>query len=248
MQINRDEISKKGIVISLVKYKDYDAIVTAINESEIFSFYARGIYKKGSKNFPNLIELTYSEFSFLRYDQERLFLLEAKRIDGFQNLESIERISCLNLVRELTSILVKDNEAVQNIFPIFKRCIEVINLEEVDPYTVALIYFAKIMIVAGYQMNVNSCGRCNSKFKISGVSIRENSFVCSSCFKEEKDIKLSKDELLSLRYIFKCEEEDFARVKLDEKVCRKLLKLLNLFIKDYENISLNSLDIIESFN
>ena len=38
------------IVISVSKYKEKDAVITAISNSELISFYARGVFSPTNKN------------------------------------------------------------------------------------------------------------------------------------------------------------------------------------------------------
>ena len=244
MQYNRDVINKEGIIISKTKYKDNDCLVNVVNENEIFSFYAKGVLKNKSKNAPSLNELSYSKFSLLQYQNSNLLLLESSLVENYQSMESIDDMACLSIIKDLTNVFIKDSDATKSIYSYLINILKLIKELQFDPLTLTAIYFAKVLVVNGYQFNVNECSICGSKNGISGVSLLDGGFVCSKCFDPNKHIKLTKDEMLSLRYLFLVDESKLTYKQLDKAVLVTLFKIFNMYLKDVENVELNSVKFL----
>lgn len=244
MKYKQNVINKEGIIISLTEYKDKDAIVTCINKDEVFSFYAKSVFTKSSKNKNSLNELYRCSFSLALYENGNLFLQEVSLKEQLISFESIEVLSCLQFIKDVTSTFIKESSDAREIYPIFYKILCQIKENKADSLTLSLIYFAKVLDVCGYRLEVNKCVRCGSKQNICAISFKDGGFICRDCYDERFHMPLKKDSMIYLRYLFMVSEENFGKIKIDNNVAKDLLYIFKLYIKDIENVTLNSLEFL----
>ena len=191
----------KIIVLSISQYKEKDAIITAISQSETITFLARGIKDPKSKNAainnPLMvadIELMDGDFKFpiLKSFKEIFIPMKLKMDSAY--------LGTLLLMNEIMLHFFPDEERAS----MFNALLEgVIGLKRTDNWLMSLLLFmAQAIKNGGFELEVNRCVICGKKNRIVAFSFIEGGFICEECANEETERDLSKDQMILLRSIF----------------------------------------------
>ena len=191
----------KIIVLTINPYKEKDAIITAISQSETITFLARGIKDPKSKNAPLNNPLVIADIELMDGDFKYPILKSSKEL--FTPLK-------INMDSPYLGTLLLMNEMLLHLFPDEEKaamfsCLEegIVELKKShDWLMVLLIYMAETMRIGGFALEVNRCVLCNKKNRIVAFSFIDGGFICENCANEETERDLSKDQMILLRSIF----------------------------------------------
>lgn len=231
----------EGYVIRLSAYKDSDAMVNVLTENGLVSFLARGVLKTTSKNAPACQLLSYSRFSLNEGKTAGIALKEALSLQVVDGRDSLARLASFSFLAELTSKVVQEDEG-KAVFPWLKASLNAI-AGNADALTCSLIFFAHVLEIAGYGLDVDECVYCGSKKDIAGISYSDGGFVCRNDLQEGVNA-LDARNLKILRYIFRCHLEDVPRVAFTKKECQDLFAPLGIYLNDLTGVTLKSLPIL----
>lgn len=231
-----------GIVIRLTPFRDHDAMVTVLSNDKIRSFLARGVLKYDSK-LAHVVNI-YSKSRFqIGKGKDGYVLRNGELLNSFQGIkDDIYRLGVLDFVGEITNKMIQGSDA-SLIYPFFERTLELLD-QKFSPYTLANIYFAKVLNVSGYSLNVDSCSICGKKDQIVGVSYNDGGFICEHCFSALNHIKMPAIELKIIRYIFKVDVDNFGKVEFDKNNSINVLKVLNSFLEYASQTKLTSIELL----
>jgi DNA repair protein RecO len=227
----------EGYVVHLSNYKDNDAMVNVFSGDGAVSFLARGVLKPTSKNAAACQLLSYSRFSLDSGKNGSLSLKEAQSLAPIDGRDSLERLTAFSFLSELTSKLVQEDEA-KDAYPWLDATMKALE-GNADAFSVSLIYFAHLLILCGYGLDVDECIYCQSKTNIKGVSYSDGGFVCANEM-DEGATPLDSRHLKILRYIFRCGIPDIARVSFTKEECKGFLQSLSQYLADLTGVELKS--------
>ncbi len=233
----------EGYIIRLSEYKDSDRIVTVCGEEGLLSFHAYGVKKTGSKNAPSLLPLSYS--SFLLSEKGGLYSLkEGMLLIPPPYKDDLKSMASLSFINELSAKLIMEEEA-KEAYLWLKEALKAIE-NGFSPLTASLIYFAKLIELEGYGLNVDECVYCSSKRKITGIDFSEGGFVCEKEGKIPSAIYPKKRYLEIFRYIFRCPLSSFSRISFEDKECLEIIESLSQYVKDAVSLRFKSLPVLAS--
>ena len=232
----------EGIVIRVTPFREYDAMVNVLGKDRLYSFLAPGVLKFNSK-LASAVNL-YSRARFqTSKGKEGFRLRNAELLDSYENIKSnLTSLAVADFLGEITNQFVQSDDA-SDVYPFLEKALDSLN-DGFDPKTVALIYFAKVLNVAGFGLEVNSCQKCGQTSAIVAVSYKDGGFICEKCFDPLKHVKCSAYKLKVIRFIFKVDVDNFKKVSFEEPVVDELLKELNKFVKDVVQIELKSIKLL----
>ena len=191
----------KIIVLSINQYKEKDAIITAISQSETITFLARGIKDPKSKNAALNNPLTVADIELMDGDFKYPVLKASKGLFIPMKLEMDSTyLGTLLLMNEMMVHLFSDEDKAQ-MFPYLEE--GVVGLKKTNDWIMTLLVFlAQAIRVGGFELEVNRCVICGQKNRIVAFSFIEGGFICENCFTEETDRDLSKEQMILLRSVF----------------------------------------------
>ena len=216
----------KIIVLSINQYKEKDAIITAISQSETITFLARGIKDPKSKNAAI---------------NNPLMIADVELIDGdfkFPILKSFKEIFVpmkLQMDSSYLGTLLLMNEIIIHFFPEEERnkmfdALEqgVMVLKKTNNWLMTLlIYLSYAIRMGGFELEVNKCVICGKKNRIVAFSFLEGGFICEECANEETERDLDKEQMILLRSIFNSRDYHLVESSFDKE---DALVLLDKFI------------------
>ena len=156
---------------------------------------------------------------------------------------NIDCLAVQDFVGELTNKLVQSDDA-NRIYPYLVKSLELLN-NRFSPFTVALIYFAKVLDTAGFGLNVDSCQICGKKDDIVALSYKDGGFICRDCLSPLKHVKSDPTKLKMVRFAFKVDIENFNKVEFDKKLCLDLIKEFAKFLDDVAQLNLKSIELLK---
>lgn len=233
----------EGIVIRQTPFRDHDAMVTVLSNDKIRSFLVRGALKYESKLGPSVNMYTKSRFQISR-GKEGYALRNSEILDSYENIKvNIEALAVQDFLGELTNKLIQSDDA-ESIYPSLVRSLELLN-SKFSPYTVAIIYFAKVLEAAGFGLNVDSCQICGKKDDIVALSYKDGGFICRNCLSPLKHVKSDPMKLKMIRYIFKVDLDNYSKVEFDKRACLEIILELSKFLDDVSQLNLKSIDLLK---
>ncbi|MCD8194768.1 MAG: DNA repair protein RecO [Coprobacillus sp.] len=193
----------KLIILSINPYKEKDAIIHAISESECIDFLCKGISdpKKGlsALNVP----LTEVDVTFLEEDKYKYPVLkEYTLVDPSfnpMNSSNLDEMVSITFIKDATLKLLEEEEQPLMYSKIVKSLSMIKN--KVNPRYVALLYLFATLDLAGYGFEVNSCVSCGSRKEIVDFKFEEGGFICRNCMSKLEKSEYSVNQLSSIREI-----------------------------------------------
>ena len=233
----------EGIVIRLTPFRDHDAMVTVLANDKMHSFLVRGALKYDSKLGPSVNMYTKSRFQLMK-GKDGYALRSGEILDSYENIKTnIDCLAVQDFFGELTNKLMQSDDA-KRIYPCLSKSLELLN-SGFSPFTLALIYFAKVLDIAGFGLNVDSCQICGKKDDIVALSYKDGGFICRDCLSPLKHVKSNPMKLKMVRYIFKVDVDNFNKVEFDKKACLELIKELAKFLDDISQLNLKSIELLK---
>ena len=191
----------KVIVLTNNQYKEKDAIVTAVSQSETITFLARGIKDPKSKNATLNNPLTIADIELMDGDFKYPQLKASKEIlSPFKLDMDSHYLGTLLLMDEIMLHFFPDDER-QMMFHYLEEGI--LNLKKSNDWLMTLLLFlANALRLGGFELEVNRCVICGQKKRIVAFSFIEGGFICEECISEEIERDLTKSQMILLRSIF----------------------------------------------
>lgn len=191
----------KVIVLTINQYKEKDAIITAISQSELITFLARGIKDPKSKNSAINNPLMIADIELMDGDYKYPVLKSFKEISVPMKLQMDSYyLGTLLLMNEMMMHFFPDEEKCR-MFPYLEEAVTA--LKRTNNWLMTLLIFmANAMRLGGFELEVNRCVVCGKKNRIVAFSFIDGGFICEECANEETVYDLSKDQMILLRSIF----------------------------------------------
>lgn len=191
----------KVIVLTINQYKEKDAIISAISQSEIITFLARGVKDPKNKNSAINNPLMIAEIELMDGDFKYPVLKSFKEL--FVPMK-------LQMDSNYLGTLLTMNEIMLHFFPDEEKCHmfsylqeSVVGLKRTNNWLMVLLLFmANAVRLGGFEFEVNRCVMCGQKNRIVAFSFIEGGFICEQCISDEIERDLTKDQMILLRSIF----------------------------------------------
>lgn len=218
-------------------------MVNAINEEGFFSFRARGVEKLTSKNAPSVQAMTLSDFVLMESQSGGLSLKEGVAAESFLRLDDLGEAGVLSFLQELTLKIVQEDEAPMA----YSYLLPILRLlsKGKDALTMGLLYFAKVLSIAGYALNVDRCVICGRQKDIVSLSYAEGGFLCKDDFDSETSAKSSLRRLQIARFLFKCESKDFERADFTQEECMVFYSEFADYLENLTGVKLKSIEVLK---
>lgn len=235
-----------GIVIKTTPFRDNDLMVNVISNDKMRSFLARGTLKIESKNAPSVNIYTKSRFVITK-GKDGYSLRSGEILNSYEHIkDDLLKLTIVDFLGELTNKLIQSDDA-SYIYPFLEKSLDLLN-SNFDPYTVALVYFAKALSVSGYSLEVDKCVICHQKTSIVAISYHDGGFICQNCFSGPNKEKSSSRKLKIVRYIFKVDVDRFGQVYFSKEEVNELLNELASFCYDVSSLQVKSLSLLRKIS
>lgn len=230
------------IVLKTTNYKEKDSILEGLSEDGTHSFLVRGLLTPKCSNIILANNLILADIEIQEGKYKHPIVKKSKLIASPYHIENqLDAMSALSLINEITLHLLQEDERAA-LFPWLKSAIIYFQNESIDPLSIALTYFMKVIKESGYSFEVNQCVRCGAKKNIVAFSFTDGGFICKSCLTDEISRNLSNEAMLAIRKAVNLNEyKDIEGLTHD--IFNEILRELKVFILDYLGVRLTSTDL-----
>ncbi len=214
-------IEVEGLVIDEKPYSETSKILNIITKEKGVI----GVLAKGAKRLKSPLRSVTERFSYAKFnisykDNKLSTLISADIINPLFNIKKdIKKLSYLNFLSELTSLVIKQNND-KRIYDIFISA--VLKIEEgFDPSLITNILEIKYLFFLGVAPKLNGCVVCGSQ-KVVTISSYKGGFVCKNHVDGEyivsdKTIKLIRVlEYVDISKITKLEVKDEVKKEIND--------------------------------
>lgn len=195
----------EGIVLSVVPYRENDAIVIILgDDNEKHSYCLKGSLKMNSRN-----KAFVQKHFHIRFEE-----VEAK---GFPLMRQVELINSFQSIhQQLLYMIAADYmcewfEKYESSLPfsLLKYYLESL---PIDVYRTLCFFQAYVNEMEGITPHVDSCVKCGSTKNIAVISIKNGGFLCRNCQSLSHQVR-NKNELYHFRILGKIQIDDYSKVK-----------------------------------
>jgi DNA repair protein RecO (recombination protein O) len=229
----------KAIVLTRKSFREDDVLVTLYSQEKgRINLIARGAKKIKSKlaghiELFNLINVMAIKGK--HYDYAGSAISE----NCFGNIKNdLEKVSAAGAVIKEILTTIKENEPQKNIFDLLKDFLETLDREAESNYELLSSFFIlKFLTELGYQPELYHCILCGNKITPAGnkFSSQKGGLVCKNCQMDDKDVlSISEEEIKILRFALKNSFKKIMRLKIDDELEGKIIKIVRLF-KEYQD-------------
>lgn len=230
----------QALILRVDAYKETDALVKVLTQSEILTLHARGIYKKNSKNLRLVQPFSYCQL-MIEQRKGMPLLLQGQTIKNYYHVQE-------NLEKSSVCFVLHDCIQIVDDF-VFDSLLEVWNLANNNQsqfYDWVCYLMRYILILNGIHSYVDGCVMCKNT-KVETLSINDGGFLCPSCNRGQHPV-WSVETLRKFRALFKCEIHQFNLMisrynfNLDDFI------FLSKWYEYYNHTMLNSLKFLKDIS
>ncbi|NIA22986.1 MAG: DNA repair protein RecO [Proteobacteria bacterium] len=202
------QIKTEGYTFKAINYNETSQIIRLFSSDfGIISILVRGALKsnKSNENFD-----IFSKTSFVLYEPHSGEIYKYKEstllqsgIDFSKNIKTFYRIS---LMFKILSGILPERIPAPEIYALLDKSLSKIRKYVTDDSNkLYVLYFLfNLLVIEGYELNYDSCGKCKKKFsKIAFYAPKESVLLCESCNSYVDNIKLNAESVKLIKYITK---------------------------------------------
>ena len=230
-------------ILRMTPYRERDYIITSISNEGLVTFKAVGLSRPNAK-----LAGTVTLYSLIDVELEEkktgLVLINAVPISkNYKIISDYLRLSVLNFIGEVTLRLLHDESEISQAYPFIKKA--VLTLEQAfSPATLAYIVLAKVLIAAGYGLDVNRCIYCQTRQDILGINYINGGFVCRKDLVHEHDERLSVEQLNIVRFSFMVTEDQMVKTEFSINSLIPLFESLVNYYEEHAGLKLKSYPLL----
>jgi len=234
----------KIITLSIVPYKEKDAIIDAISEEGDITFLAKGIMDPKNKNAALNNILLIADIELNEGNYKYPVLKSSSVISNPMKLQNdLNYLASLMFIAEATKALLQEEEKAEIFSSLMDAVIALKSNENIWP--ILLSYTAKVLKISGYDFSVNQCVFCGTKQRIVTFSFKDGGFICENCFEEGMEKDLTNTQMLLIRSAFNTEDFKKIQFSCSEEDARVVFNKFLEFISDSYGISLKSATLLK---
>lgn len=232
----------KGIVLKTMPYKENDQLVTLYTyEFGKLTIRARGSRKLTSKNAPALMSITEGEYE-IALKSGLSNLIRATAIQYYQNIKkTIEAEIVADYLLEYFYRYESENSPSLEHYQFLEGILEA--LEIGYDYRIIYAYInCFIMKENGVELMTDGCVVCGNHH-VDGFSIENGGFVCHEHY-HLHDLRLPKDQLQAIRYLYKCPISRLHELHLED--IKPIQKIFEYYVDEFCGVNLRSRKFVKS--
>lgn len=198
----------KGLVIRVSPYKDYDAILTILTESEgKISAKARGLRRKNSPLAAPCQLLAFGEFTLFQYKGMNT-INEAQALELFQGLRrNLEKLTLGTYFAQASEIICQEDLPNPELLALVLNCLYGLSKLQLADTFVKAAFEMRAACIAGYMPDLSGCHLCGAAYP-DRFDINQGWLECSGCRHNGTGgirMPLTAGVLDAMRYLCSCD-------------------------------------------
>ena len=227
-------IKTKGIVISEHNTSDFDKMLTILtpNIGKIECI-AKGARRPKSLLMAGTQFLCFGEY--VLYKAGDIYSINScEMIEAFYNIRiDLDKLNYGALITKIIKDVTTENQNTYRVMQLYLNTLYVIANTEKDLELIYAIFSLRLLSIIGFRPNINDCKICGQKEKISHFSIKDNTFKCQECAKQDKGaIKISATAVDAIRYIILSDAKKIFSFSISDEAKKDLILIAKLYLTE----------------
>lgn len=223
-----------ALVLREVRYKEADRILTLLTASDgRVSAKARGALRKGSKIAAATQQLTFSEMT-LFMNNGKWNVNEASIIEGFAGLRlDIEKLALGSYISECVEAVSVEGQSDSALLQLALNTLFALSNSIYDNKLIKAGFELRLMSIAGYEPELNSCAVCGRKEPIEPLlSLDDGCICCKKCrsIATGDTAELCVDSLSALRYVISAPAKQIFSFTIGDAALNRLSKAAEAYL------------------
>jgi DNA repair protein RecO (recombination protein O) len=230
-------LKTKGVVLRKYPFQDHHKIATIFTQRQgKVKTICRGITKVKSKFAPHLELGTVSDFMFYKGKSELLTLTYAKSIISHKNIRSdLKKTSSLYYLLELVDHLTEENHNDPAIYNLLLETLSFLDETKNNQKELlaVLAFNLKFLKQIGYLPLFYHCLSCKSEITEEDYffSFKGGGLVCGNCLKSDVGVKLSSDQIKTMRFLERSSFDRIARLNISDRIIGEAEMSLSQYLR-----------------
>jgi DNA repair protein RecO (recombination protein O) len=239
----------EGIVIRNMDYGESNKIIAIYTRHNgKMSIMVRGAKKMNSR-FSSVSQLfTHGEFVLFKTSSMGT-LNQSETIESHRRLrENLHMSAYSAYVVELIDRIVPEFDQNEMMFEQLKASLEAIESDK-DPAIVLHIMEMKMLAIAGYLPQLDTCVSCAAHTGEMGISITQGGILCISCFhKDNQLIRITASTLKMLRLFQRMDLRRLGAIEVKAETKRQLKLIMRAFMDHFIDIRLKARGFLDQMD
>ncbi|MEF3304646.1 DNA repair protein RecO [Paenibacillus sp. GYB003] len=239
----------EGIVLRTIDYGEGNKILTVFSkEAGKLSIMARGAKKLKSRHSAIAQPFTYGEF--ICYKTGSMGTLNNGDIwNAYNRLkEDIHKTAYASYLMEMTDRMLGENERNAPLFDQLKAALDALD-EDKDPQIVTNIYEMKMLRIAGYMPELDSCVSCGATDGAMSLSVSMGGTVCARCRTQDPGaIAISDGTLKLLRLFLHMDIRRLGKTEVKDATKKQLKLCIRQFLDAHVDVKWKSRNFIDQMD
>ena len=218
--------SQSALVLREAKYKEADRIITLYSSEEgKITAKAQGALRKNSKFSAATQMLTYSDITLFG-NKGKYSVTEASIKEEFKGLrENFENYALACYFTDCIENFAEEDVADKGIMQLILNSLYALSNNLYNPLLIKAAFELRLMCLAGYTPDLNSCSVCGKENPDSPTFGYETGHICCrKCRNAEIGLTdyLCSKSLLAMKYIISCPPKSLFSFDVDEESLKRL--------------------------
>jgi DNA repair protein RecO (recombination protein O) len=239
----------EGIVIRSMDYGESNKIIAIYTRHNgKMSIMVRGAKKMNSR-FSSVSQLfTHGEFVLFKTSSMGT-LNQSETIESHRKLrENLHMSAYSAYVVELIDRIVPEFDQNEMMFEQLKASLEAIESDK-DPAIVLHIMEMKMLAIAGYLPQLDTCISCAAHEEEMGISISHGGILCVNCFPNDNQlIRISASTLKMLRLFQRMDLRRLGAIEVKAETKRQLKLIMRAFMDHFIDIRLKARGFLDQMD
>ena len=227
-------IKTSGIILLESNSGDFDKMVTLLTPGYgKIGCSAKGARRNRSALLAGTQFLSFGEYVIYK-GIDRYSINSCEPIEIFYNIRT--DLDKLNYASEMANIVrnvTNENDNCYKILQLLLNTLYTISETNMNLSFVLSIFKLRLACILGYTPNIQGCKGCKTQENLMYFSIKDNSFKCGTCAKQDKSvIQISEGTKDAIKYIVLAPPKKLYSFNISERCIRELELIAKLYLED----------------
>ena len=215
-----------GIIISVTKYREKDAIINILTKDKVFTVQGRSSFSVTSKTFPLIKLFTKGTFELYKGNTANFKLKDGNVEEYYFNYfeDNYFGLVTSNFIEEITVKMLIDNEINKYNYILLEKFLDYYSKYSKNRYFLVLLYFAKLLKINGISINFDECEVCHKKLNLNKIDFSNGGVICDECDNNITNMSIKSFSLYKSLFL----------QKIDDVLCEEIT--LEQFKEIFDNL------------
>ena len=227
-------IKTSGIILLESNSGDFDKMVTMLTPGYgKIGCSAKGARRNRSALLAGTQFLAFGEYVLYK-GIDRYSINSCQPIEIFYNIRTdLDKLQYASEISNIVRNVTNENDNCYKILQLLLNTLYTISETDMKLDLVLSIFKLRLACILGYTPNIADCKQCRTVENLLYFSIRDNSFKCGTCSKQDKSIiQISEGTKDAIKYIVLAPPKKLYSFNISERCIKELELIAKLYLED----------------